>query len=180
MNTAHWIPDLFMKRVCWKTALDPVLAADVPDLHDRFGADFEAAYLAYEDKASAATSPHQDRAGHGPVAQDADHAVRNRPSMDHLQGSPATCARPSNMQAWCTRPTCARKSPSTPATKKPRCNLGSVNLARHIKDGGIDHDKLRRTTGTAMRMLDNVIDINYYAVKKARDANLRHRPVGWA
>ena len=58
------------------------------------------------------------------------------------------------------------------------CNLGSVNLAQHIKDGGIDHDKLKKTVRTAMRMLDNVIDINYYAVKKARDSNLRHRPVG--
>ena len=58
------------------------------------------------------------------------------------------------------------------------CNLGSVNLAQHVKDGDIDHDKLRRTVSTAMRMLDNVIDINYYAVKKARDSNLRHRPVG--
>jgi ribonucleoside-diphosphate reductase alpha chain len=62
------------------------------------------------------------------------------------------------------------------------CNLGSINLAQHLKDGGaglgIDHEKLKRTVGTAMRMLDNVIDINYYAVKKARDSNLRHRPVG--
>jgi len=58
------------------------------------------------------------------------------------------------------------------------CNLGSVNLSQHIKDGGVDHDKLRKTIKTAMRMLDNVIDINYYAVKKARDSNLRHRPVG--
>jgi ribonucleoside-diphosphate reductase alpha chain len=58
------------------------------------------------------------------------------------------------------------------------CNLGSVNLAQHLKDGAIDHAKLQRTVNTAMRMLDNVIDINYYAVKKARDSNLRHRPVG--
>ena len=62
------------------------------------------------------------------------------------------------------------------------CNLGSINLAQHLVDGGaglgIDHEKLKRTVGTAMRMLDNVIDINYYAVKKARDSNLRHRPVG--
>jgi ribonucleoside-diphosphate reductase alpha chain len=58
------------------------------------------------------------------------------------------------------------------------CNLGSVNLPAHMKDGKLDHDKLQRTIRTAMRMLDNVIDINYYAVKKARDANLRHRPVG--
>jgi len=58
------------------------------------------------------------------------------------------------------------------------CNLGSVNLAQHLKDGQVDHDKLKKTVSTAMRMLDNVIDINYYAVKKARDSNLRHRPVG--
>ncbi len=73
---------------------------------------------------------------------------------------------------------CTEITLNTSDTEIAVCNLGSVNLAQHLKDGGIDHDKLKKTVATAMRMLDNVIDINYYAVKKARDSNLRHRPVG--
>jgi ribonucleoside-diphosphate reductase alpha chain len=73
---------------------------------------------------------------------------------------------------------CTEITLNTSDTEIAVCNLGSVNLAQHLKDGKIDHDKLKRTVATAMRMLDNVIDINYYAVKKARDSNLRHRPVG--
>jgi ribonucleoside-diphosphate reductase alpha chain len=77
---------------------------------------------------------------------------------------------------------CTEITLNTSDTETAVCNLGSVNLAQHLKDGPngkeIDHDKLKRTINTAMRMLDNVIDINYYAVKKARDSNLRHRPVG--
>jgi ribonucleoside-diphosphate reductase alpha chain len=73
---------------------------------------------------------------------------------------------------------CTEITLNTSDTEIAVCNLGSVNLAQHLKDGAVDHDKLKRTVATAMRMLDNVIDINYYAVKKARDSNLRHRPVG--
>jgi ribonucleoside-diphosphate reductase alpha chain len=73
---------------------------------------------------------------------------------------------------------CTEITLNTSDTETAVCNLGSVNLLHHLKDGALDHDKLKRTITTAMRMLDNVIDINYYAVKKARDSNLRHRPVG--
>jgi ribonucleoside-diphosphate reductase alpha chain len=73
---------------------------------------------------------------------------------------------------------CTEITLNTSDTETAVCNLGSVNLLQHLKDGAIDHDKLKRTIATAMRMLDNVIDINYYAVKKARDSNMRHRPVG--
>ena len=73
---------------------------------------------------------------------------------------------------------CTEITLNTSDTETAVCNLGSVNLKQHLKGGALDHDKLRRTVATAMRMLDNVIDINYYAVKKARDSNLRHRPVG--
>ena len=73
---------------------------------------------------------------------------------------------------------CTEITLNTSDTETAVCNLGSVNLLQHLKDGAVDHDKLKRTITTAMRMLDNVIDINYYAVKKARDSNLRHRPVG--
>ena len=73
---------------------------------------------------------------------------------------------------------CTEITLNTSDTETAVCNLGSVNLLQHLKDGKVDHEKLKRTISTAMRMLDNVIDINYYAVKKARDSNLRHRPVG--
>jgi ribonucleoside-diphosphate reductase alpha chain len=73
---------------------------------------------------------------------------------------------------------CTEITLNTSDTETAVCNLGSVNLAQHLKDGAIDHEKLQRTVRIAMRMLDNVIDINYYAVKKARDSNMRHRPVG--
>jgi ribonucleoside-diphosphate reductase alpha chain len=73
---------------------------------------------------------------------------------------------------------CTEITLNTSDTETAVCNLGSVNLKQHLKNGGIDHDKLKKTVATAMRMLDNVIDINYYAVKKARDSNMRHRPVG--
>jgi ribonucleoside-diphosphate reductase alpha chain len=73
---------------------------------------------------------------------------------------------------------CTEITLNTSDTETAVCNLGSVNLLQHLKDGGVDHDKLKKTITTAMRMLDNVIDINYYAVKKARDSNMRHRPVG--
>ena len=73
---------------------------------------------------------------------------------------------------------CTEITLNTSDTEIAVCNLGSVNLAQHLKDGAVDQAKLKRTVATAMRMLDNVIDINYYAVKKARDSNLRHRPVG--
>ncbi|MNS70363.1 Ribonucleoside-diphosphate reductase NrdZ [compost metagenome] len=73
---------------------------------------------------------------------------------------------------------CTEITLNTSDTETAVCNLGSVNLLQHLKDGKVDQEKLKRTISTAMRMLDNVIDINYYAVKKARDSNLRHRPVG--
>jgi hypothetical protein len=73
---------------------------------------------------------------------------------------------------------CTEITLNTSDTETAVCNLGSVNLVQHLKDGAVDHEKLQKTITTAMRMLDNVIDINYYAVKKARDSNMRHRPVG--
>jgi len=184
MNTANWIPDLFMQRVMEKGTWTLFSPSDVPDLHDRFGKDFERAYTAYE--AQAAT---------GELALSktlpAVDLWRKMLSMLFETGHP-----------WITfKDACNLRSPqqhtgvvhssnlcteitlNTSDTETAVCNLGSVNLARHLKDDGqgglaLDHDKLKRTVATAMRMLDNVIDINYYAVDKARDSNLRHRPVG--
>jgi ribonucleoside-diphosphate reductase alpha chain len=183
MNTANWIPDLFMKRVMEKGTWTLFSPSDVPDLHDLFGTAFEKAYVAYEEKAAkgeikpAKTVPASD-------------LWRKMLSMLFETGHPwITFKDPCNIRSpqqhmgvvhssnLCTEITLNTNDQETAV-----CNLGSVNLPQHLKDGPngkeLDHAKLKRTITTAMRMLDNVIDINYYAVKKARDSNLRHRPVG--
>ena len=179
MNTANWIPDLFMRRVMEKGSWTLFSPSNVPDLHDLFGAAFERAYVAYEEKAArgeikpSKTLPASDlwrkmltmlfETGHPWITF--KDACNVRSPQQH-----AGVVHSSNL--------CTEITLNTSDTETAVCNLGSVNLLQHIKDGGVDHDKLRRTIGIAMRMLDNVIDINYYAVKKARDSNLRHRPVG--
>ena len=187
MNTANWIPDLFMRRVMeggdW-TLFSP---STCPDLHDKFGKDFEAAYTAYEGKAA-----------RGEIklfkTMRASDLWRKMLSMLFETGHPwitfkdACNVRSPQQHVGVVHSSnlCTEITLNTSDTEIAVCNLGSVNLVHHLKsvDGPngttrqIDHDKLKRTVSTAMRMLDNVIDINYYAVKKARDSNLRHRPVG--
>ena len=179
MNTANWVPDLFMRRVMEGGPWTLFSPSDVPDLHDKFGAEFEAAYVAYEERAArgeiqpSKTLPAVDlwrkmlsmlfETGHPWITF--KDACNLRSPQQH-----AGVVHSSNL--------CTEITLNTSDSETAVCNLGSVNLAQHLRDGRIDHDKLRRTVSTAMRMLDNVIDINYYAVKKARDANLRHRPVG--
>ena len=179
MNTANWVPDLFMRRVMEKGPWTLFSPSDVPDLHDKFGTAFEQAYVAYEAKAArgeirpSKTLPAVDlwrkmlsmlfETGHPWITF--KDACNLRSPQQH-----AGVVHSSNL--------CTEITLNTSDSETAVCNLGSVNLPRHIKDGAIDHEKLQRTVQTAMRMLDNVIDINYYAVKKARDANLRHRPVG--
>ena len=179
MNTANWVPDLFMRRVMEGGPWTLFSPSDVPDLHDKFGAEFEAAYVAYEERAArgeiqpSKTMPAVDlwrkmlsmlfETGHPWITF--KDACNLRSPQQH-----AGVVHSSNL--------CTEITLNTSDTETAVCNLGSVNLLQHLKDGGIDHDKLQRTVSTAMRMLDNVIDINYYAVKKARDSNLRHRPVG--
>ena len=183
MNTANWIPDLFMKRVMEKGQWTLFSPNDVPDLHDLFGAEFEKAYVAYEAKAA--------RGEIKPSRQvPATDLWRKMLSMLFETGHPwitfkdACNVRSPQQHAGVVHSSnlCTEITLNTSDTETAVCNLGSVNLAQHLKDGPngkeIDHDKLKRTINTAMRMLDNVIDINYYAVKKARDSNLRHRPVG--
>ncbi|WP_423456657.1 ribonucleoside-diphosphate reductase subunit alpha [Ottowia sp. VDI28] len=179
MNTANWIPDLFMRRVMEKGEWTLFSPADVPDLHDKFGADFEQAYTAYE-----------ERARRGEIkpskALPAVDLWRKMLSMLFETGHPwitfkdACNVRSPQQHAGVVHSSnlCTEITLNTSDTETAVCNLGSVNLLQHLKDGGIDHAKLQRTVTTAMRMLDNVIDINYYAVKKARDSNMRHRPVG--
>jgi ribonucleoside-diphosphate reductase alpha chain len=179
MNTASWIPDLFMKRVHeggdW-TLFSP---SDVPDLHEKFGREFETAYVAYEAAAEAGRIRLHKKI---PAVQ----LWRKMLTMLFETGHP-----------WITfKDVCNLRSPqqhvgvvhssnlcteitlNTSDTETAVCNLGSVNLPAHLKDGQIDHEKLARTVKTAMRMLDNVVDINFYATVKARNSNQRHRPVG--
>jgi ribonucleoside-diphosphate reductase alpha chain len=179
MNTANWIPDLFMKRVMeggdW-TLFSP---STCPDLHDLIGTAFETAYVAYEAKVDRGEIKHYKR-------MPAKDLWRKMLSMLFETGHPwitfkdACNVRSPQQHVGVVHSSnlCTEITLNTGEDEIAVCNLGSVNLAQHVKDGGVDHEKLKRTVTTAMRMLDNVIDINYYAVKKARDSNLRHRPVG--
>lgn len=179
MNTANWVPDLFMRRVMEKGEWTLFSPSDVPDLHDLFGTAFEKAYVAYEERAKrgeikpSKTVPATDmwrkmlsmlfETGHPWITF--KDACNVRSPQQH-----AGVVHSSNL--------CTEITLNTSDTETAVCNLGSVNLRQHLKNGAVDQEKLQRTISTAMRMLDNVIDINYYAVKKARDSNLRHRPVG--
>ena len=184
MNTANWIPDLFMRRVMeggdW-TLFSP---SSCPDLHDLVGLEFEKAYAAYEAKADSGELKLFKRIP-------AKDLWRRMLSMLFETGHPwitfkdACNVRSPQQHVGVVHSSnlCTEITLNTSDTEIAVCNLGSVNLAQHLVAGadgqlGIDHAKLQKTVRTAMRMLDNVIDINYYAVKKARDSNLRHRPVG--
>ena len=179
MNTANWIPDLFMRRVMEKGTWTLFSPNNVPDLHDKFGAEFEKAYVAYEAKAAnGVIKPSR-------TVQAAD-LWRKMLTMLFETGHPwitfkdACNVRSPQQHAGVVHSSnlCTEITLNTSDTETAVCNLGSVNLLQHLKDGQVDQDKLKKTITVAMRMLDNVIDINYYAVKKARDSNLRHRPVG--
>lgn len=179
MNTANWIPDLFMRRVLENGSWTLFSPASVPDLHERFGADFERAYSAYEEQAArGAIKPTR-------TLQAVD-LWRKMLTMLFETGHPwitfkdACNIRSPQQHAGVVHSSnlCTEITLNTSDSEIAVCNLGSVNLAQHIVDGRLDHDKLRRTVSVAMRMLDNVIDLNYYAVRKARTSNLRHRPVG--
>ena len=183
MNTANWIPDLFMRRVMEKGDWTLFSPSDVPDLHDLFGTAFEKAYVAYEQKAERGEIKPSKKVP-------ATDLWRKMLSMLFETGHPwITFKDPCNIRSpqqhagvVHSSNLCTEITLNTSDTETAVCNLGSVNLPQHLKDGPngkvIDHEKLKRTIRTAMRMLDNVIDINYYAVKKARDSNMRHRPVG--
>ena len=180
MNTANWVPDLFMKRVFHDQHWTLFSPSDVPDLHDLYGKPFEVRYTYYEQ---------QVQAGNIQLYKQipAKELWRKMLSMLFETGHP-----------WITfKDTCNLRSPQqhcgvvhssnlcteiTLNTSKDEiavCNLGSVNLVQHVDDQGqLDTVKLKATITTAIRMLDNVIDINYYAVPQAKHSNLQHRPVG--
>ncbi|MBP1206611.1 ribonucleoside-diphosphate reductase alpha chain [Duganella sp. 1411] len=179
MNTANWIPDLFMKRVMEKGDWTLFSPSDCPDLHDLVGKAFEKAYLGYEAKAAAG----EIRVFKKIAALD---LWRKMLSMLFETGHPwITFKDPCNIRSPQSHVgmvhssnLCTEITLNTGPDEIAVCNLGSVNMPAHMKEGKLDHVKLQKTIRTAMRMLDNVIDINYYAVDKARNANMRHRPVG--
>jgi ribonucleoside-diphosphate reductase alpha chain len=179
MNTANWIPDLFMKRVMEDGEWTLFSPSDVPDLHDKYGRAFERAYLAYEEKVLKGELKLFKKI---PARQ----LWRKMLSMLFETGHPwITFKDPCNLRSpqqhvgvVHSSNLCTEITLNTNDEEIAVCNLGSINMVAHMKDGALDHDKLKRTIAVAMRMLDNVIDINYYAVPKARNSNLKHRPVG--
>ncbi|HEY1076254.1 MAG TPA: ribonucleoside-diphosphate reductase subunit alpha [Fontimonas sp.] len=181
MNTANWVPDLFMKRVMEEGQWTLFSPEQTPDLHDLVGEAFEARYVAYEKLADEGRISNFKRLP-------AINLWRKMLSMLFETGHPwVTFKDPCNLRSpqqhvgvvhssnLCTEITLNTKANQEIAV----CNLGSVNLPAHVKaDGSLDTEKLERTVSIAMRMLDNVIEYNYYSVATARNSNLRHRPVG--
>jgi ribonucleoside-diphosphate reductase alpha chain len=179
MNTANWIPDLFMQRVeedgVW-TLFSP---DETPDLHDLTGKTFADRYAHYEAKAGR---------GEMRVHKQLRAAALWRRMLTMLfeTGHPwITFKDPCNLrspQQHCgvvhSSNLCTEITLSTSNSEVAVCNLGSVNLVNHIADGGLDHAHLAHTVKTAMRMLDNVVDVNFYTIPEARASNLKHRPVG--
>ena len=179
MNTASWIPDLFMKRVMENAEWTLFSPSDVRELHDKFGRAFEEAYLRFEDKAARGELKLFKKI---PAVQ----LWRKMLSMLFETGHPwITFKDPCNLRSpqqhagvVHSSNLCTEITLNTSKDEIAVCNLGSVNLVAHMSESGLDFSKIKRTISTAMRMLDNVIDVNYYAVDKARNSNLRHRPVG--
>ena len=179
MNTANWVPDLFLKRVSEDKKWTLFTPSDTPDLHDLYGKDFEKRYEEYET---------QTKTGEIEFFKEveAKELWKKMLSMVFETGHP-----------WITfKDVCNLRSPqqhigvvhssnlcteitlNTSQEEIAVCNLGSVNLTHHIKDNAMDEVKLEKTINTAIRMLDNVIDINFYAVEAAETSNMRHRPIG--
>ena len=178
MNTANWVPDLFMQRVFEDGEWTLFTPSETPDLHDLTGAEFAERYAYYESVAKEQNMLHKKVR--------AKDLWRKMLSMLFETGHP-----------WITfKDVCNLRSPqqhvgvvhssnlcteitlNTNQDEIAVCNLGSINLVQHVRGGVLDREKLARTVKTAVRMLDNVIDINYYAVPQAKNSNLKHRPVG--
>lgn len=179
MNTAVWVPDLFVKRMLDDQEWTLFSPSDTPDLHEKYGKAFEEAYVAYEEQAERGELTLYKRI---PAKQ----LWRKMLTMLFETGHPwITFKDPCNIRSpqnhvgvVHSSNLCTEITLNTSDKEIAVCNLGSVNLPAHVVDGQLDLAKLKQTVTTAMRMLDNVIDINFYAVAKARNANLRHRPVG--
>jgi ribonucleoside-diphosphate reductase alpha chain len=181
MNTANWVPDLFMKRVMEGADWTLFSPSDVPDLHDRYGRAFEVAYTGYEARAARGELKLYKKV---PAVQ----LWRKMLSMLFETGHPwITFKDPCNIRSpqqhagvVHSSNLCTEITLNTGPDEIAVCNLGSLNMPAHLDraTGRMDMEKLKRTVGTAMRMLDNVIDLNFYSVGKARNSNFKHRPVG--
>ncbi|AWN74500.1 ribonucleoside-diphosphate reductase subunit alpha [Legionella anisa] len=179
MNTALWIPDLFMVRVRENGDWTLFSPDEVPDLHDQYGKAFETLYRDYEEKARQGLIKNAKTLS-------AVKLWRKMLSMLFETGHPwMTFKDPCNLRSpqqhagvVHSSNLCTEITLNTSEEEIAVCNLGSVNLPAHIKKGKLDTEKLKRTIRTAIRMLDNVIDINYYSVPQARNSNLKHRPIG--
>ncbi|HWJ87339.1 MAG TPA: ribonucleoside-diphosphate reductase subunit alpha [Pelagibacterium sp.] len=179
MNTANWVPDLFMQRVEEDGEWTLFSPDEVPDLHDLYGKPFKAAYEQAEADAEAGRIKVYRKVR-------AVDLWRKMLSMLFETGHPwITFKDPCNLRSpqqhvgvVHSSNLCTEITLNTSADEVAVCNLGSVNLVAHIGENGLDHDKLARTVKTAMRMLDNVVDINFYTIPEARRSNLKHRPVG--
>jgi ribonucleoside-diphosphate reductase alpha chain len=179
MNSANWIPDLFMKRACEDGDWTLFSPNETPDLHELYGKDFETRYAEYEAMAAR---------GEIKIYKTirAVDLWRKMLSMLYETGHPwITFKDPCNLRSpqqhngvVHSSNLCTEITLNTSDDEIAVCNLGSINLAQHIDENGLDMEKLSRTITTALRMLDNVIDYNYYSVPQARRSNLRHRPVG--
>ena len=178
MNTANWIPDLFMKRVFENGSWTLFSPDEVPGLHDEFGESFEKAYVKYEEKAN-----------QGEIRAKTMSAIslwRKILGMLFETGHPwitfkdACNVRSSQQHVGVIHSSnlCTEITLNTSIDEIAVCNLGSINLVNHMGKGKLDVEKLGRTIKTAIRMLDNVIDINYYSVPQTRNFNLKHRPIG--
>jgi ribonucleoside-diphosphate reductase alpha chain len=179
INTANWIPDLFMKRVLADAEWTLFSPSDVPDLHDLYGKAFEERYAVYEKLVDDGVITHFKRVkakqlwkkmltrifetGHPWITF--KDAFNVRSPQDH-----AGVIHSTNL--------CTEIGLNTSADETAVCNLGSVDIGRHIVDGAIDQKALAGTISVAMEMLDNVVDVNFYPTKEAKTANMRHRPVG--
>src|SRR5262245_34846594 len=181
MNTANWVPDLFMKRVMENGEWTLFSPSDALDLHEKYGRAFEKAYLEYEAKAARGEVKLYKKI---PAAQ----LWRKMLTMLFETGHPwLTFKDPCNLRSpqqhtgvVHSSNLCTEITLNTGPDEIAVCNLGSVNMPAHldVSTGRMDMQKLKRTVGTAMRMLDNVIDLNFYNVNKARNSNFKHRPVG--
>jgi ribonucleoside-diphosphate reductase alpha chain len=179
MNTANWVPDLFMKRVFEDGDWTLFSPNDVPDLHDLYGTAFEERYNHYEAQA---------RSGELKLHKTlkAQALWRKMLGMIFETGHPwITFKDPCNIrspQQHCgvvhSSNLCTEITLNTSKDEIAVCNLGSVNLPQHIENGELNLEKLKKTITTAIRMLDNVIDINYYSVETSENSNMKHRPIG--
>lgn len=180
MNTANWIPDLFMKRVEANAEWTLFSPEETPDLHDLYGKAFEIAYVEYEAKAARGEIENFRKV-------EAVKVWRKMLSMLFETGHPwITFKDPSNLRSpqghvgvVHSSNLCTEILLNTNKDEIAVCNLGSVNLQNHMIPGkGLDREKVARTVTVAMRMLDNVIDQNHYPIPESKNSNLKHRPVG--